>query len=769
VRIYSKILLITLPLIVAGLLVVTGLTYYLAQGALTTLAEDWLKEKLSDATAIARENQTVLTKYGLEHIAANVKKARLHAAKKMSAIQIGTHGYVCAIDSQGTVVFHPKKSLKGRTLTKVAWFEKIRGHSKGQVHYHWLDEDLLAVYEYFQPWGWYILANAPQGEIYGQVNRMRAYVLALGLFGIVATALVLTVLVHRLTAPLHTLVNEAERIGTGDFETPVSCTSHDEIGVLADAIDTMRTKLRSSYTKLEQRVIECTLAEESLRKSEEQYRAIFNNAAVGIDVVGKDGYFSQVNWAFANMLGYTQEELKRTTPIDITHPDDRDLSATNLHALLQGDVDKFRMVKRFIMKNGSVRWVDLSVSPISGPGGAVDTTVGVIVDITDRKSLEDQLRQAAKMEAIGQLAGGVAHDFNNLLTAILGYSGIVLQRLSEDDVSREKIVQIARAAERAAELTKQLLAFSRKQMLEVRPMNLNDTISDLEVMLKRLIGEDIELVTSLDPSIGSTQADPGQVEQIIINLCVNARDAMVRGGKLSIETSNVTLGEEYCRAHAEVDPGEYVLFSVSDNGVGMDSQTRTRIFDPFFTTKEKGVGTGLGLSTVYGIVKQHQGHIAVYSEAMRGTTFKVYLPRVDTPVKSKAKASPVQLERHGVETLLVVEDDQFVRDLACELLEMLGYSLLNAQDPKEAIQVAAAYEGTIHLLLTDVILPQMDGRTLFNRLSPLRPEMKVLYVSGYTENFIVDHGVLEAGVHFLQKPFTLNSLAHKVREVLDCS
>jgi PAS domain S-box-containing protein len=217
-------------------------------------------------------------------------------------------------------------------------------------------------------------------------------------------------------------------------------TSHDEIGVLADAIDTMRTKLRSSYTKLEQRVIECTLAEESLRKSEEQYRAIFNNAAVGIDVVGKDGYFSQVNWAFANMLGYTQEELKRTTPIDITHPDDRDLSATNLHALLQGDVDKFRMVKRFIMKNGSVRWVDLSVSPISGPGGAVDATVGVIVDITDRKSLEDQLRQAAKMEAIGQLAGGVAHDFNNLLTAILGYSGIVLQRLSEDDVSREKIV-----------------------------------------------------------------------------------------------------------------------------------------------------------------------------------------------------------------------------------------------------------------------------------------------------------------------------------------
>jgi two-component system, cell cycle sensor histidine kinase and response regulator CckA len=386
---------------------------------------------------------------------------------------------------------------------------------------------------------------------------------------------------------------------------------------------------------------------------------------------------------------------------------------------------------------------------------------------TERKKLEDQLRQAQKMEAIGQLTGGIAHDFNNMLTVIVGYSDLTLQKLRTNDPLRSDIEQVKLAGERASVLTRQLLAFSRKQVLQPKVLDLNAVLTNLDQMLQRLIGEDIDLITMPEPGLGRVHADPGQIEQIIVNLAVNARDAMPQGGKLTIETANVELDESYARQHGPVKPGPYVMFAVSDTGCGMDRETQARIFEPFFTTKEPGKGTGLGLSTVYGIVKQSGGYIWVYSEPGRGTTFKIYLPRVEAvaeAVKPRRKAARTV---RGSETILLVEDDHAVRTLIRSTLQAHGYTVLETDHGKHAIQVCSQHAGPIHLMVTDVVMPEMSGRELAERLKPSRPNMQVLFMSGYTDKAIVHHGELDPGTPFLQKPFTPDVLARKVREVLD--
>jgi|SRR5579885_2042090 len=380
---------------------------------------------------------------------------------------------------------------------------------------------------------------------------------------------------------------------------------------------------------------------------------------------------------------------------------------------------------------------------------------------------DEQLRQAQKLEAIGSLAGGVAHDFNNLLTIINGYSEIITSQLPADSPVRNLAREIGQAGERAASLTRQLLAFSRKQVLEPKVLNLNAEVTDTAKMLKRLIGEDVELNIVLEPGLGRVKADPGQVEQILINLAVNARDAMPQGGKLTIETADVELDQTYTDNCPGLRPGPYVMLAVSDNGCGMDEATKARIFEPFFTTKGPGKGTGLGLATVYGIVKQSEGHIAVYSEPGRGTTFKIYLPAVATEQLSGKSHPGLQVVRHGTETILLTEDEPAVLALARHVLEMHGYTVLEASNPEKAIRIAEAHKGTIHLLVTDVVMPALSGRQLVERLAALRPGMKVLYLSGYTDDAVVRHGVLQEQTAFLQKPFTTRALAQKVREVLD--
>ena len=380
---------------------------------------------------------------------------------------------------------------------------------------------------------------------------------------------------------------------------------------------------------------------------------------------------------------------------------------------------------------------------------------------------EEQLRMSQKMEAVGQLAGGVAHDFNNLLTAIMGYSDLTLRRLGEGDPLRGNIEEIKKAGERAATLTRQLLAFSRRQVLKPKVFNLNLVITDMEKMLNRLIREDIDIRLKLAPDVGQIKADPGQLEQVVVNLVVNARDAMPGGGRLTIQTSNVYLSEEYASEHIAVTPGPHVMLVVSDTGVGMDEKTRGRIFEPFFTTKEAGKGTGLGLSTVYGIVKQSGGNVWVYSEVGLGTAFKIYLPRVDAAAEQIQKRGRGEETRQGTGTILLVEDDESVRSIALQTLEMYGYRILEARNGEEALVIASRREEKLDLLLTDVVMPGMSGRQLVQRLQALRPDINVLYMSGYTEDAIRYHGVLGEGTAFIEKPFTPDKLGHKVREVLD--
>ncbi len=505
-------------------------------------------------------------------------------------------------------------------------------------------------------------------------------------------------------------------------------------------------------------------SERELLESEQRYRTLFEESRDAVIITTRDGKMEAVNQACLDLFGFTREEAENMDILNIyVDPADRIRFQEDIER--QGSLKDYEVRRR--KKDGTAIDCLLTATLRLEEDGTIVGYHGIIRDVTERKQLQRQLLQAQKMEAIGQLAGGVAHDFNNILTAIIGYSDVLAQQIPEDSSYRSKLMQINRAAARAAHLTRQLLAFSRKQILDLRPLNLNEVLANFEKMLRPLIGENIEVVTLLDPSAGTVMGDATQIEQILLNLAINSRDAMPTGGKLTVETANVYLDKLYARTHSEVRPGPYVMLAVSDTGQGIDSLVLPRVFDPFFTTKGKDKGTGLGLSTVYGIVKQHQGHITVYSEPGRGTTFKVYLPLVQEASEQVYGLPIATPQLIGRETILVVEDDEIVRQLTSEVLETLGYSVLQCGDPNEAKRKSAIHGGPIHLLLTDVVLPQMDGKSLFGFLSPLFPDMRVLYVSGYAENAIVHHGVLDAGVKFLQKPFTVESLAKKVREVLD--
>ncbi len=514
-------------------------------------------------------------------------------------------------------------------------------------------------------------------------------------------------------------------------------------------------------------------AERARAESEKQFQLLFEYAPDAIYLHELDGCLINMNRAGEELTGYSRDELRgrRLLESGLLRPQEIPRAAEILSRNARHEEtgpDEFTIMKQ----NGQLAVAEIRTFPVNMRGQTL--IMAIARDITQRKrserekeQLEEQLRQAQKMESIGRLAGGIAHDFNNLLTGIIGYAELgMLQQKSRGHQIAE-LQEIISSGHRAAELTRQLLAFSRKQVLAPTTLNLNEIVTRLERMLDRMIGEDILIVTHLDPAISSVRADPVQMEQMLMNLAVNARDAMPDGGRLTFETGNALLDEEYARTHPGVQPGPYVMLSISDTGQGMSADVQSHIFEPFFTTKEKGKGTGLGLSTVYGIVNQHGGHLWLYSEPGHGTIFKIYLPAVDAPSDQRTFPPDTGEERRGTETVLLVEDQETVRKLVGSILTEYGYDVLPAPNAREAVRIANAHPTPIHLLLTDVIMPELNGKELAQQLAARHPHMHVIYMSGYTDDVIVHHGMLEPGTDFLQKPLTVHALTQKVRDVLD--
>jgi two-component system cell cycle sensor histidine kinase/response regulator CckA len=534
--------------------------------------------------------------------------------------------------------------------------------------------------------------------------------------------------------------------------------------------------IEMAITSLANGVTACIGHDISARKEAEKARADAENkyqtlveqvAAISyIAELGINGQWHYISPQVEAITGYSQDEWLANSRDWTRHipQEDHGVIEAAEEASLRGE--RFQAEYRIVRKDGSVIWVSDTAVVVSG-SYSHPVMEGIIVDITERKLLENQLQQSRRMEAVGRLAGGIAHDFNNLLTIIKGYAELGVQRGGIQPELRADIQQIENAAERASTLIRQLLAFSRRQVLQPKIIDLNAIVLGLDKLLGRLMGEHIEMVTRCAGNVGHVKADPAQVEQVIMNLVVNARDAMPKGGRLTVETFNVDLDSTYARDHVSVKPGPYVMLAVTDTGIGMNPETVAHIFEPFYTTKESGQGTGLGLSTVYGIVKQSGGYIWVYSEPGKGTTFKVYLPRVAAQVDSKPEVMQLPAAGKGSETILLVEDEEAVRELASRILSAKGYSVVAAKSVREAEEFSEKYTGQIHLLLTDIIMPGTSGRELARRITGRHPRTRVLYMSGYTDNVLAQGGVLEAGLSFLQKPFTPGALAQKVRDVLD--
>ena len=545
------------------------------------------------------------------------------------------------------------------------------------------------------------------------------------------------------------------------------------IGLLGFILDRFSTTLHSALnaTRIREQELEQSRAmiqrvDAALRESEDRYRLITENSSDLISLIDLEGNCGRIyaSPSYRTMLGYDPASLLGSSQIDIIHPDDRNIVSEQYQQMVT--TGSARLTYRIRHIDSSWRWIEMQVSAIRQQDHHYSIAVGR--DITERKHLEAQLTQSQRLESVGRLAGGVAHDFNNLLTAIMGNTDLARDSLPNDHPARADLDEVTKSSERAAKLTRQLLTFARKQIIEPHVIDLNQLILDMDKLLRRLIGAHIELIVRTAPGLWLVRADHGQIEQIVVNLAVNARDAMPAGGTLTIETGNVQLDHDYAHRHISVSPGRYVMLAISDTGTGMDEETQAQIFEPFFTTKAPGCGTGLGLATSYGIVKQHGGSIWPYSEPGHGSTFKIYLPQVEAPADHFALRDPADDLPRGGEMVLLAEDEPSVRMLAARVLRAQGYTVVEAENGNVALQLARAWMGTrLDLLITDVVMPYMSGKMLAGHIQTLFPASAVLFISGYTDNAITHHGQLDPGVIFLQKPFSPAALARKVREVLD--
>jgi PAS domain S-box-containing protein len=579
-----------------------------------------------------------------------------------------------------------------------------------------------------------------------------------------AVAFLLSTRLQRvISGPIGELADTALSVSTQEnYSIRARKRGNDEIGLLIEQFNSMLDRiqqrdiaLQEAQNALEDRVVERT----------SYLNALIENSPLAILVLDPQQKVQMYNPAFENLFQSAHKE-DIGKPVAELFPNEKALPETTARCEGLSKETRVCLITRRKRKDGSYIDVELYLVPLTVKGRVLGS-LGIYQDVTERRVMEKQVRMGQKMEAVGRLSGGIAHDFNNLLGVILGYIQVIKRSLVPGNSLYEYAEEIEKASQRAVGLTRQLLAFSRQQVLEPVVLNLNKLVSEMEKMLPRLIGEDIDLSLILDPAISLVKVDPGQVEQVLMNLAVNARDAMPDGGKLTIQTGDTEIDVAYAREHPGAIPGRYVMLAVKDTGTGIDPEIQAQIFEPFFTTKGRDKGTGLGLATVYGIVKQSNGYIALDSEPGNGSLFTVYFPRIDQLAPAVTASAPEQSTSRGSETILLVEDAEPLRVLAHLFLKENGYQVLTAADGSLALQVAAEFAGPIHLLLTDVVMPGMNGRVLSERLSPSHPGMKILYMSGYTDSFIAGHGVLEPGTHLLRKPFTEEVLLRKIRELLD--
>ncbi len=597
-------------------------------------------------------------------------------------------------------------------------------------------------------------------------RHLRIAIFAGGIWGLLGGFVAALVFVRGIVRRMHSLEEDARRLAQG-IAPDAEVASRDEIAVVQRTLHessrrlaAQSQELQAAKTELEARVAART---RELRAANHLLQAVMEASPLAIWTMDLDGQLTSWNPAAEKMFGWgAAEAIGQPLP---TVPEDQQEE-------FFGWLDRFRAGEAFAgverkrrRKDGTAIEVSIWTAPLRDSAGSIDGVMAIESDVTQRKLLEEQFRQSQKLEAVGRLAGGVAHDFNNLLTVIGGYGEMLKQEVKDDPLLADFAQEIQNATARGGALTVQLLAFSRRQISQPRVLDLNQTVTQSIKMLRRVIGEDIEIVTRLEPGLGRIQADPIHIDQILLNLVVNARDAISGVGAITIETANVALGREYADRHLGVEPGNFCLLAVSDTGSGMTAETRSRLFEPFFTTKEPGRGTGLGLSIVYGIVKQNRGEIGVYSELGHGTTFKIYLPMMEVPAEATPQASAA-VERHGSETVLVCEDEPWIRKLVVTMLAKQGYRVLESESPEQALEIAAG-PGTIHLLVTDVVMPGMNGFELARRIQEVRPGIRTLYMSGYTDSHLSRGWVIGKNIPFLQKPFTASSLSEKIREALE--
>lgn len=684
-------------------------------------------------------------------------------------LQAGETGYGFILAKDGTYIYHPNETfVMQNNITKLddvtireLGARMIAGDS-GMFRYFFGGQAMVAFYQPIPISGWSVATVLPEAELFAPAIKMIRLLATITFIFIGLVGIAILVALQSLTQPLQTLAIRAQEISSGNLDVQaLKINTQDELGELSLAFNIMTANLKTTL--------------QGLRESEDKYRSIFENSLLGIIQTSVDGQLLNANPAMVRMLGYNSLEAMLEKLSDIgtqlyVHSSDRgQIQATLMeHGKVQG-----REVQFYKCDNKKI-WVTMNVALVRNAAGEPLRMESLVTDISDRKKaeherevLQGQLVQAQKLEAVGKLAGGVAHDFNNMLSVIIGKTELALMKVKKNEPFFKTFTDIRQAAEHSANLTRQLLTFARKQTVAPKVIDLNSVLKEMLNMLRRIIGEDIELVQLTSDELWPVKIDPDQAGQILANLCVNARDAIDEIGEIAIETSNVTFDEAHCATFPDHQPGDYVCLSVTDNGCGIESEVLNHIFEPFFTTKVVNKGTGLGLATVYGIVKQNGGLIDIQSKVGDGTSFKIYLPRYKGKAKQLLATSQPQKIAIGNETILLVEDELNLLQMGKEMLEKLGYLVLPSNTPEQALKIAEEHSGEIHLLLTDVVMPKMNGRDLATRILAMKPGLRCLFMSGYTADIITDQGILAEDINFLQKPFSLQGLAIKIREILD--